>query len=74
MRLGDFLRLSDASCLGDGCGVLLLGGVGVKWGSQARKGGGDFGGACLRGVVDGAAVICDKRGGGVDRGFDLAPF
>ena len=26
------------------------------------------------GAVDMAAALCDKRGGGVDRGFDLALF
>ena len=46
----------------------------MKWVSQARKGGGEFRGACLQGGVDGAAVICDERGGGVDRGFGSAPF
>ena len=53
---------------------MRLGGVGVNWGSRARTGGGEFGGACLRGDVDGAAVLRDERGGGVDRGFGLMPF
>ena len=46
----------------------------MKWGSRARKGGGEFRGACLQGGVDGAAVIRDERGGGIDRGFGSAPF
>ena len=46
----------------------------MKWVSRARKGGGEFRGACLRGGVDGAAVIHDERGGGVDRGFGSALF
>ena len=61
-------------CRGYGCGTLLLVGVGVNWESQARKGGGELGGACLWGGVDGTATLHDKRGGGVDRGFGLAPF
>ena len=73
-RIVDTSRLGDASRLGDGCGALRLGSVGVKWGSQARKGGGEFGGDCIRGGVDGAAVLREKRGGGVDRGFGLVPF
>ena len=67
-------RLGDALRLGDGCGALSLGAVGVKWGSWARKGEGEFGGDCLQGVVDRAAVLRDERGGGVYRGFGLAPF
>ena len=54
--------------------MLRLGGVGVKWESRARKGRGELGGARLRGFVDGATALCDERGGGVDRGFDSAPF
>ena len=46
----------------------------MKWESRAQKGGGELGGACLRGGVDGAAALRDKRGGGVDRGFGSAPF
>ena len=46
----------------------------MKWVSQAHKGGGEFGGACLQGGVDGAAVLRDEHGGGVDRGFGSAPF
>ena len=68
------MRLSSVSCLRDGCGVLRLGNVGVKWGSRAQKGGGDFGGSCLRGGVDGEAVLCDEREGGFERGFGSAPF
>ena len=69
------LCLGDAPRLGDGCGALCLGGVELNWESQARKGGGgEFGGACLRGGVDGAAVVRDECGGGVDRGFGLVPF
>ena len=68
------MRLGDASRLGDGCGALRLGGVEVKWESRARKGGGELGGAYLRGGVDGAAALRNERGGGVDRGFGLAPF
>ena len=67
--MGDFSRLSDASRLGNGCGALRLGGVGVKWESWARKVGGELGGACQRGGVDGATALCDERGGGVDRGY-----
>ena len=54
--------------------MLRLGGVGVKWESRARKGGGELGGAHLRGGVDGAEALRDKRGGDVDRGFGKAPF
>ena len=43
MRLGDFSRLGDASRLRDGCGALRLASVGFKWGSRARKLGGEFG-------------------------------
>ena len=68
MHLGDALRL------GDGCGVLRLGDVGLKWGSQARKVGGEFGRAFLQGGVDEAAVLCDNHRGGVNRGFGLALF
>ena len=68
MCLGDALRLRD------GCVALRLGGVGVKWRSRARKGGGEFIEDCLRGGVDGAAVLRDECGGGVDHGFGLAPF
>ena len=46
----------------------------MKWESRARKGGGEFGEACLRGGVDGAADLHDKLGGGVDRGFFTVPF
>ena len=46
----------------------------MKWRSRAWKGGGVFGGTCLREGVDGAAVICDEHGGGVDRGFGSVPF
>ena len=46
----------------------------MKWGSQAQKGGGEFGGDCLQGGVDVTAVLRDNRGGGVDCGFGLAPF
>ena len=46
----------------------------MKWVSQAWKRGGEFGGACLRGGFDGAAVLRDERGGGVDFGFGSAPF
>ena len=28
----------------------------------------------LGGGVDGAVVLCDERGGGVNRGFGLVPF
>ena len=72
--MGDFLRLGDASRLVYGCGALRLSSIGVKWVSQAWKGGDDFGGDFIRGGVDGVAVLRDKRGGGVDRGFGLAPF
>ena len=46
----------------------------MKWESQARKGGGELGGACLRVGVDGTAALRDERGGGVNRGFGSAPF
>ena len=46
----------------------------MKWELQARKGGGELGGACIRVGVDGAAALRDERGGGVDCGFGLAPF
>ena len=46
----------------------------MKWGPRARKGGGELGGDFLRGDVDGAAVLCDDRGGGVNREFGSAPF
>ena len=46
----------------------------MKWESRARKGGVELGGACLWGGVDRAAALCDERGGGVSRGFGLAPF
>ena len=72
--LGDFLRLGGASRLGDGCGVLRLSGVGAKWESRARKGGGVLWGACLRGGVDGSAALRDKQGGGVNRGLGSAPL
>ena len=39
-HLGASSCLGDVSRLGDGCGTLRLGGTGVNWGSQARKGGG----------------------------------
>ena len=69
------MRLGGDSLLGDDCGALHLGGVGVKWESQARKGGVELGGVCLRGGVDGPADLRDhRRGGGVDRGFGSAPF
>ena len=68
------MRLGGNSLLGDGCGVMHLGGAGVKWELQARKVGSELGGACLRGGVGGPATLCDERGGGVDRGFSLAPF
>ena len=66
--------LGDVSRLGDGCGALRLGGVGVNWGLRARGGGGESGGACLWGGVDGVAVLCDDSGGGVDRGFGSVPL
>ena len=72
--MGDSLHLSDASRLGDGCGAFRLGGVEVNWGSRARKGGGEFGGACLQGGVDGETVIRDECGGGVDRGSGSETF
>ena len=72
--MGDFSRLGGNYCLGDGCGALRLGGVVVKRVKRGCKGGGDLGGSFLREGVDGAAVLCDQRGGGVDRGFGLAPF
>ena len=62
------------SRLRDGCGALSLGGVGVNWGLQARGGGGESRGGCLRGDVDGAAVLRDERGSGVTHGFGLVPF
>ena len=68
------MRLSGDSRLRDGCGALRLGGVGVKWESRARKGGGELGGACLHGGVDWAAALCDGHGGGIDRAFGSAPF
>ena len=46
----------------------------MKWKSRARKGGGELGGACLQGGVDGAAALSDKRGVGVDHGFGLTSF
>ena len=46
----------------------------MKWGSQVPKGGGEFIGACLRGVVDGSEVIRDEHRGGVDRGFGSVLF
>ena len=66
--------MGDSSCLGDGCGAFRLGGVVVNWVLRAREGGGESGGACLRGGGDGAAVLRDERGGGVDRGFGSVPF
>ena len=72
--MGDSSCLGDASRLGDVCDALRLGGVVVNWGSRAQKGGGEFGGACIWGGVDGEAVLCDERGYGVDRGFGLVPF
>ena len=66
--------LGDALCLGDGFGALRLGGVGVNWGSRAQKGGGESRGAFIQGGVDGAAVLRDELGGGVNRGFGLVPF
>ena len=48
---------------------MRLGGLGLNWVLQAREGGGESGGACLRGGVDGATVLRDERGGGVDVGF-----
>ena len=54
--------------------MLRLSGVGVKWELKARKGGGELGGACLRGGVDKAEALRDKHGGGVNHGFSLAPF
>ena len=74
VRLGEFLRLGDALRLGDGCGALRLSSVGLKWGLRARKVGGEFVGACIRGGVDGAVVLRDEPRGGVDRGFGLVPF
>ena len=46
----------------------------MKWESRARKGGGELGGDCLRGGVDGPAALHVERGGGVNCGFGLAPF
>ena len=41
---------------------------------RVREGGGEFGGACLWGGVNGLAlVLLDKRGGGVDFGFGSVP-
>ena len=73
-HLGAYSCLGDVSRLGDGCGALRLGGVGVNWVLRAQEGGGESGGACLRGCVDGAAVLRDECGGGVDRGFSLVTF
>ena len=44
----------------------------MKWESRARKGGGELGGYRLQGGVEGAPVLRDECGGGVDRGFGLA--
>ena len=46
----------------------------MKWGLRAQKGRSEFGGACLQGGVDRSAVLCDKHGGGANRGFGLAPL
>ena len=46
----------------------------MKWESRARKVGGELGGACLQGGVDGRAALCDERGGGVNCGFGSAQF
>ena len=67
LHLSESSFLSDASRLGYGCVTLCLDGVGVNWGSQARKLVGESKGAFLQGGVDGAAVLRDKCGGGVDR-------
>ena len=67
--MGNFSRLGDALRLGDGCDALSLGGGRVKWVSRAREEGGEFGGACIWVGVDGAAVLRDEIGGGVDHGF-----
>ena len=53
---------------------MRLVGIGVKLVSQARKGGGEFLGACLRGGFDGAEDIRDERGDGVNRWFGSALF
>ena len=68
------MRIGGDSRLGDGCGALHIGGVGLKWESKVRKGGGELGEARLRGGVDGPAALRDGRGGGVNRGFGSAPF
>ena len=47
------MRPGGDSRLGDGCGALCLGGVGVKWEPRARKGGGELGEARLREVLTG---------------------
>ena len=54
--------------------MLRLIGVGVKLESRVRKGGGEFGEACLRGGVDGSAALREDPGDGVDRGFGSAPL
>ena len=46
----------------------------MKLVSRPGKIGDEFVGACLRGVFDWVAILCDNRGGGVDRGFCSAPF
>ena len=51
------MRLGDASRLGDGFDALRLGCVEVKWESRARKGGGELGGAYLRGVLMGRRLF-----------------
>ena len=44
------------------------------WVFRVREGGGEFGGAGLRGGVGGLAlVLLDKREGGVDLGFCSVP-
>ena len=53
---------------------MRLGGVGANWELRALEGGGESGGACIWGGVEGAAVLRDDRGGGIDRGFGLVPF
>ena len=73
-HLGYSSCLGEVSRLGDGCGTLRISGVGVNWGLRAREGGGESGVTCLWGGVDGVAVLCDERGGGVDREFGLMPF
>ena len=70
-HLGAYSCLGDVSRLGDGCGALRLGGVGVNRELRAREGGGESMGGCLRVGVDGAAVLRYECGGGVDRGFVL---